>query len=174
MLQMSEIGQIVSHGVPNPPQGIINTGKNHQQGIIQLNQISPLLLANHRVAKVGHQLETVVIMPTGPTQITLLPRISPRVTLVLKDALIREIDANLLGTERNTLIIDRSFPIMIDPIPSNPDLPLTPGHKMYLGQMDLGHVPRAGLTNVMSDHNPQAGTASSPDPSVGIDNNNSV
>ena len=148
MLQMSEIGQIVSHGVLNPPQGIIDIGKNLQQGIIQLNQVSPLLLANHRVVKVGHQLETVVPMPTVPTQIILLPRTSPRVTLVLKDALAREIDAKILATELNTLIIDRSFPIMIDPIPSNQDLPPTPGHIMYLGQ------------------------ASSPDPRVGTDNNN--
>ena len=111
-------------------------------------------------------------MPTVPIQIILLPRTNPRVTLVLKDALAREIDANILATELNTLIIDCSFPIMIDPIPSNPDLPLTPGHKMYLGQMDLGHVPRAGLTNTIhKEHNPQAGKASSPDPSVGIDNN---
>jgi hypothetical protein len=105
---------------------------------MQPDQLSlALLLANLRVAKVGHLLETVVLLAsqTGPTQmrnIELLPRINPRITLVPKAALILEIDANLLGIERSTLIIEHSFPIMIDLIPTPDPLQLPATERIWV------------------------------------------
>jgi hypothetical protein len=112
-------------------------------------------------------------MPTVPIQITPLPLITRRLILVLKDVLILKIDALLQGIEINTPIIGHSSPIPIDPTHSKPDLPLTPGNRMYLGQIDLGHVPLAGLARApLRGHHPLAGSANRPDPLAGIDNNN--
>ena len=46
---------------------------------------------------------------------------------------------------------------------------------MYLGQIDLGHVPLAGLARApLRGHHPLAGSANCPDPLAGIDNNTNV
>jgi hypothetical protein len=141
--------------------------------IIQPDQAFLSLLASPTIARVGHPLEIEVTMPTGPTLVIPPPHISLRPAIVLKDGLILEIDGHLQGIEINTPIIGHSPPVPIDPAHSKPDLPLTSGNRMYLGQLDLGHVPLLGQTRApIRGHHPLASPANSLDPPAGIGKNN--
>ena len=112
-------------------------------------------------------------MTTGPIPtIPPLP-ISPMPALVLKDVLVLKTDALPQETEINTPTIGHSHHTLIDPAHNKPDLSQIPGNRMYLGQLELGHVPLVGPTMVpLRGHHPLAGPANSLDPLAGIDNNN--